>query len=67
MNEHPDTAIKVVDEADTDMTAIPVKMSDDSKALVEAINRALQELKADGSLGRLSEQFFGLDLTKPSN
>ncbi|MBQ4241126.1 MAG: transporter substrate-binding domain-containing protein [Oscillospiraceae bacterium] len=67
MNEHPDTAIKVVDEADTDMTAIPVKMSDDSKALVEAINKALQELKADGSLGRLSEQFFGLDLTKPSN
>ncbi|MBP0986461.1 MAG: transporter substrate-binding domain-containing protein [Oscillospiraceae bacterium] len=67
MNEHPDTAIKVVDEADTDMTAIPVQNSKYSKSLVEAINKALEELKADGTLGRLSEQFFGLDLTKPSN
>ena len=67
MNEHPDTDIKIVDEADTDMTAIPVKMSEDSRTLVEAINKALQELKADGTLGKLSEKYFGLDLTKPSN
>lgn len=64
MKEHPDADIKIVDEATTDVTCIPVKMADESKTLVEAINKAIAELIADGTLGKLSVQFFGADLTK---
>ena len=32
-------------------------------AIVEAINKALEELKADGTLSKLSIKYFGTDIT----
>ena len=64
MAEHPDADVRIVDEADTDMTCIPVRMGDDTKTLVEAINKALKEIIEDGTLGQLSIKYFGIDLTK---
>jgi len=63
MAEHPDDDIKIVDEADVDMTCIPMKKSEDSQSLADAINDILAEIIADGTLGALSEKFFGADLT----
>ena len=64
MAAHPDADVKIVDEADTDKTCIPVRMADDTKTLVEAINKALKEIIEDGTLGQLSIKYFGADMTK---
>ncbi|WCM55297.1 amino acid ABC transporter substrate-binding protein [Microbacterium sp. EF45047] len=36
----------------------------DKKALVEAIDGALEELRADGTLAEISEKYFGADVTQ---
>lgn len=64
MAEKPDTAIKIVatyDEAAR--IAIPTRKGDESKALREAIDKAISELKADGTLEALSQKYFGRDIT----
>lgn len=32
--------------------------------LLDAINKAIDKLKADGTLAKLSEKYFGADVTK---
>lgn len=64
---HPEANIKIATFTDeVERIAIPVRKSDDSKALLEAINKALDELAADGTLTKLSEKYFGLDISKES-
>ena len=64
MKAHPDAKIKIADlSKDATHVAIPVKKGEDSASLVEAINRALEELKADGTLSKLSIKYFGTDIT----
>ena len=46
--------------------AIPVSKGADTASLLEAINRALAELDADGTLSALSEKYFGTDISKAS-
>ncbi|QLY33745.1 amino acid ABC transporter substrate-binding protein [Nocardia huaxiensis] len=36
----------------------------DSQALTDQINKALDELRADGTLARISEKYFGYDVSK---
>ena len=61
---HPDAKIKIAARSkDATHVAIPVKKGEDSASLVEAINRALEELKADGTLSKLSIKYFGTDIT----
>ena len=43
--------------------AIPVRKSDDSASLLEAINTAIEELRADGTLKALGEKYFGQDIS----
>lgn len=57
---HGDTPLKIVDSF-VSYAAVPVKKGED--AFVEAINNALKELKADGTLSKLSIQFFDEDVT----
>jgi len=44
-------------------TFLLIHKSDENKALVEDINKALKELKDDGTLGKLSQKWFGEDIT----
>jgi len=58
-----DTGLKIVDETDDaslNAFALP-KGSDD---LADAINEALAELRADGTLAAISESYFGSDVSE---
>ena len=62
---HPETDIKVAAYADeVEQVAIPVPKGEDSASLLEAINKALAEMDADGTLTALSEKYFGIDISK---
>ena len=59
-----ETNLKIVDiSEDATSYAIPMIKNDDNKTLVEAVNKALQELREDGTLAQLSQKYFGADLT----
>ena len=63
ITEKPDVAIKIVDvQENADTVAIPIPKGNED--LVEAINKALEELQADGTLTKLSEQFLGKDFSR---
>lgn len=65
LGQHPDAAIKIVAQTEeANSIAIPCKKGDDSATLREAINKALEELRADGSLSELSNRFFGADISQ---
>ncbi len=51
---------------DSDVTsyAIPLKKGSDNDSLREAINKAIAELNADGTLAEISKKYFGADITK---
>ena len=64
LNVHPDADFKLVAQtADASHVAIPVRKGDDSASLLEAINTAIEELRADGTLKALSEKYFGQDIS----
>lgn len=59
-----ETKLKIAaTSSDATSYAIPMVKNDDNKTLVEAVNKALQELRDDGTLAQLSEKYFGADLT----
>lgn len=64
MNAHPDANLKVAaltEEASE--VAIPLIKGDDSATLRAAIDNAIEELRADGTLSSISEKYFGSDIT----
>ena len=64
MNVHPDANLKVValtDEAS--QVAIPIRKGEDNASFLAAINQAIDELRAEGELSRISEKYFGKDIT----
>ena len=64
LNVHPDADFKLVAQTeDASHVAIPVRKGDDSASLLEAINTAIDELRADGTLKELSEKYFGQDIS----
>ena len=44
--------------------AIPLKKGPDNDSLREAINQAIAQMKEDGTLTKISEKYFGSDITK---
>ncbi len=44
--------------------AIPLKKGSDNDSLREAINKAIAQMKEDGTLTKISEKYFGSDITK---
>ena len=63
MKAHPDADIKIAVLApEASQVAIPVPKGE--TALVEAVNGALKEMREDGTLSALSEQYFGMDISK---
>ena len=58
LNVHPDADFKLVAQTeDASHVAIPVRKGDDSASLLEAINTAIEELRADGTLKALGKFF----------
>lgn len=65
MKAHPDAPIRIATLSDeVEQVAIPVRKGDGSAALLTAIDQALAEMDADGTLTRLSEKYFGTDISK---
>ena len=64
LNVHPDADFKIVAQTeDASHVSIPLRKGDDSASLLEAINTAIDELRADGTLKELSEKYFGQDIS----
>ncbi len=65
MAQHPDSNLKVVattEEASN--VAIPMRKGDETASLREVVNKAIDELREDGTLSELSTRFFGEDISK---
>ena len=63
LNVHPDADCKLVAQtAEASHVAIPVLKSEDT-AYLDALNTAIEELRADGTLKTLSEKYFGQDIS----
>lgn len=65
LNQQPDANIKIVATTeDASHVAIPIRKGDETAFFEKAVNAAIEELKADGTLAKLSEKYFGSDVTK---
>ena len=63
LNVHPDADFKLVAQtAEASHVAIPVLKSEDT-AYLDALNAAIDALRADGTLKTLSEKYFGQDIS----
>ena len=64
LNVHPDADFKIVAQTeDASHVAIPLRKGDNSATLLEAVNNAIDELRADGTLMELGEKYFGQDIS----
>ena len=63
LNVHPEADFKLVAQTvEASHVAIPVLKSEDT-AYLDALNTAIEELRADGTLKTLSEKYFGQDIS----
>ena len=63
LNVHPDADFKLVAQTeDASHVALPIVKSEDSSFL-DALNSAIDELRADGTLKELGEKYFGQDIS----
>ncbi|OTA16952.1 periplasmic solute-binding protein [Xenorhabdus vietnamensis] len=61
--QRPNAPVKVVaQKSDASKSAVLLRKGDPE--LIEAINKALQEMKDDGTYARISEKYFGVDISK---
>lgn len=60
--QRPDSPIKVVAETE-DVSRNAFAFTQDKQELVDAVNEALAELRADGTLAELGEKYFGQDVS----
>ena len=64
MREQPDADIKIVDyDPDVEQVGMIMPYGASSDSLRDAINQALEELRADGTLTEISNKYFGMDIT----
>lgn len=65
LEQHPDAAIKIVALTDdASQVSVPLVKGEDNDTLREAINKAIAELSADGTLSEISIKYFGSDITQ---
>ncbi len=60
-----DLKVAAVD-AETTEYAVPLRKGEDNDSFREAINEAIAEMKADGTLSEISVKYFGADITSES-
>ena len=64
LKAHPEAEVKIAAlTEDASLVSIPVPKGEDSATLVAAINKAIEELRAEGKLAELSIKYFGSDIT----
>ena len=62
---HPEAEIKIAClDPERTSVAIPMRKGDDAATLRVAVNKALEELLADGTITELSIKYFGVDISK---
>lgn len=67
MKAHPDAEIKIATlDPESTKVGIPMRKGDDTKTLLDAVNKALSEMSEDGTLTELSEKYFGTDISQES-
>ncbi len=66
LNEHPDANVKVAFRTDSAITQSVVPAPKGNTAFIEAVDKALEELRADGTLAALSVKYFGADFSSPA-
>ncbi len=65
LNTTGDTAVAVVAvDEETTSYAIPLKKGEDNDTLRAEINKAIADMKADGTLSAISVKYFGSDITQ---
>lgn len=62
--QKPDAKIKIA-ATDKEAANSGILVKKGSPELVAALNKAIDEIKADGTYAKLSNQFFGVDVSKP--
>ena len=64
MKEHPEADLKIVAlSAEASHVAIPVRKGDENASFLQAVDEAIDALRADGTLKAISEKYFDADIT----
>lgn len=63
MANNPDAPLKIAARADSANSVVIVMPKDNAGTLADAINKAIDELRQDGTLTQLSIKYFGTDMT----
>lgn len=63
MSKHADT-IEAVDVAVGDVSTFGIAFAKDNQALRDEVQKVMDEMKADGTMAKISEKWFGKDITK---
>lgn len=64
LNVHPDAGFKIVAlTEDTSHVCIPVRKGPETATLLAALDQAIEELRADGTLTEISMKYFGSDIS----
>ena len=67
LNVHPEADFKIValtDEAS--QVCIPVRKGEETATLLAALDKAIEELRADGTLAEISQRYFGTGISSES-
>jgi len=65
LRAHPDAEIKIAClDTESTQAGLPMRKGEESANLLKAVNDALAEMAADGTLTALSEKYFGTDISK---
>ena len=65
MNAHPNANLKVVALThEASQVALPLRKEAACDSLLQAVNQAIADLDQEGELTRISEKYFGKDITK---
>jgi len=66
LNEHPDANVRVAFRTESAITRSVVPAPKGNERFIEAVNKALEELREDGTLAALSIKYFGADFSSPA-
>jgi len=65
INAHPEKNLKIAALTDdASLVCIPMRKGEDSKSLREAVNKAIDEIRKSGELAKLSDKYFGNDISQ---
>ena len=63
MSKHPE-ALEAVDVAIGEVSTFGIGFAKDNQQLRDEVQKVLNEMKADGTMAKISEKWFGKDITK---